>query len=280
MAGVAMASVIPQVPQALEARQGPNTVYDQYPNDQTAALNLTAWFAPAPKAQVQKLVGSRTLLRPTDLPKGFKLGADEHPLLFISGYFTDIRQYNALSIPQLSVQHLYIPYTQGVESSSTPFSYHVKTYFDQLIPSLVGTLLQDSNSYPANFDPPHAAFKPIGTSSYTFNVDVGLLNVIDGPGITTPAFISYFERSKDTSLTIDYLKSVLNQPVIRTSSNSCNKIIYSFNEPFADPFTVKGSLKSGAVLSGSALSFSNIEGFSGTAQWVLPTAADPCSKYA
>ncbi|KAE8209306.1 hypothetical protein CF327_g6684, partial [Tilletia walkeri] len=187
-------------PQQLASRQGPNTIYSDYPLQQTAAANITSWLVPITKAQASKLVGGRTLLPPKGLPAGFSLKEDQHLMLILTGYYSDVRQLNVISIPQMSFLHMYIPWVQAVANSQTPFLY--------IIPALAGNLLQSANAKPAFFDPPHAAYKAIA-SDLSFNVDVGLLdNTIDGPGLTSPAFISTFQRSKSAAFSVEFMQSV------------------------------------------------------------------------
>ncbi|KAE8226280.1 hypothetical protein CF319_g1096 [Tilletia indica] len=268
-------------PQELASRQAPNTIYSDYPLQQTAAINVTAWLVPIAKAQASKLAGGRTLLSPKGLPAGFSLKEDQHMMLILAGYYSDVRQLNILSIPQLSVLHMYIPWVQAVATSQTPFLYHYQTYFDQIIPALAGNLLQSANAKPAFFDPPHAAYKAIA-SDLSFNVDVGLLkNTIDGPGLTSPAFISTFQRSKSAAFSVEFMQSVMQQPFIRTGTkNTCTKQEFRFNETFANTFRVRGNLQTGADLTQSHFSFADAQGISGTAEWILPAEGSPCTEFA
>ncbi|KAE8218223.1 hypothetical protein CF326_g9221 [Tilletia indica] len=68
-------------PQELASRQAPNTIYSDYPLQQTAAINVTAWLVPITKTQASKLAGGRTLLPPKGLPAGFSLKEDQHLML-------------------------------------------------------------------------------------------------------------------------------------------------------------------------------------------------------
>ncbi|KAE8270631.1 hypothetical protein A4X09_0g1722 [Tilletia walkeri] len=269
------------IPRQLASRQGPNTIYSDYPNQQTAAVNVTSWLVPITKAQASKLAGGRTLLRPKGLPDGFSLEKDQHLMLILAGYYSDVRQLNVLSIPQMSFLHLYVPWVQAVATSKTPFTYHSKSYFDQIVPSLVGNLLQSSNSKPAFFDPAHAAYKSIA-SDLSFNIDVGLLdNVIDGPGLTSPAFISTFRPSKSAVFSVKFMQSVMEQPSIRTGTKkTCTEQRFRFNETFANTFRVRGSLQTGADLTRSHLPFPNAQGISGTAEWNTPSDGSPCTDFA
>ncbi|CAD6982654.1 unnamed protein product [Tilletia controversa] len=200
----------------LNPRQGPNTLSSVYPNDQTGAINLTAWLVPVTKTQASKLAGGRTLLQPSGLPSGYSLGEDQHPLLFLMNYFTDISMYNFTAIKQMSELNLYVPWVQGVASSQKPFSY-------------------DANARLASFHPPRGAYKAIGSSSFSLTVDVGLIkNNTDGPELSSPLFISTFQRSSSPMMTVDFLSSTLRQPVIRSgrksSKETCHKASYRFNE--------------------------------------------------
>ncbi|CAD6938765.1 unnamed protein product [Tilletia controversa] len=49
---------------------------------------------------------------------------------------------------------------------------------------------------------------------------------------------------------------------------------------FADTFKVQGSLQTFSSLTSSAMSFSDAQGISGTAEWITPTQGYPCSTYA
>ncbi|KAE8266276.1 hypothetical protein A4X09_0g6066 [Tilletia walkeri] len=273
-------------PQQLASRQGPNTIYSDYPLQQTAAANITSWLVPITKAQASKLVGGRTLLPPKGLPAGFFLKKDQHLMLILAGYYSDVRQLNVISIPQMSFLHMYIPWVQAVANSQTPFLYakgqkHYQTYLSQIIPALAGNLLQSANAKPAFFDPPHAAYKAIA-SDLSFNVDVGLLdNTIDGPGLTSPVFISTFRPSKSAAFSVEFMQSVMQQPFIRTDTkNTCTKKEFRYNETFADTFRVRGNLQTGADLTQSHLSFADAQGISGTAEWILPSEGSPCTYFA
>ncbi|KAE8227895.1 hypothetical protein CF326_g7193 [Tilletia indica] len=261
------------IPRQVASRQAPNTIYSDYPSQQTAALNLTSWLVPITKTQASKLAGGRTLLPPKGLPAGFSLKKDQHLMLIVAGYETDIRQLNILSIPQMSFLHLYVPWVQAVATSQTPFTY--------IVPSLVGNLLQSSNSKPAFFDPPHAAYKTIA-SDLSFNVDVGLLdNTIDGPGLTSPAFISTFRPSKSAVFSVKFMQSVMQQPSIRTGTKkTCTEQGFRFNETFAHTFRIRGSLQTGADLTHSHMSFPDAQGISGTAEWNTPSDGSPCTDFA
>ncbi|KAE8221596.1 hypothetical protein CF319_g5074 [Tilletia indica] len=258
-------------------RQGPNTVGASHPSDQTAAMNLTAWLVPVSKAQAQKLAQGRTLLRPTGLPSGYVLGEDQHPLLLLTGYYTDISQSNITAIPQLSEAHVYVPWIQAVASSQTPFVYHYQTFSDSLFASLLGNLFQSANAKLAFFDPPHAAYKPVGASDLSFNVEVGLL-----PGIlATPAFTSTFRRSTSAILTTDFVDSVLQQPVIRSGSkDTCSKTMYLFNETSSNPFAVVGTLTTSSAFTIHPLSFEGAQGLTAAVQWILPPQGQPCTSFA
>ncbi|KAL9938296.1 hypothetical protein V8E36_002919 [Tilletia maclaganii] len=268
-------------PTRLDQRQGPNTVSWEYPNSQTAALNFTTWLLPIPKVEAQKLAGGRTLLAPKDLPAGFHLKKDEHAILIISGMFSDTRQFNLLSIPELSVLNLYVPWVQAVESSNVPFSYHVVTFFDQITPGLLGNLLQGANAYPAFFDPKHAAYKAIGEGILSFNADVGLLeNNLDGPGLTSPAFQSTFSRSKAATLPVKYILKLMKTPIIRSGTkNTCIKQHYLMKDSFANPFRVKGQVNTGSALTGKHFTFPEAEGVTATAQWILGVEGHPCESF-
>ncbi|CAD6939259.1 unnamed protein product [Tilletia controversa] len=265
----------------IAARQGPNTVSSQHPADQTSAFNLTAWLVPITRAQAASMACGKALLRPTGLPSGFPIKKNEHLMLIVGGYMYDIRQFNLLSIPQLSIVQAYIPWVDGNNDGTTPYNYNVKGYLGQLVPSLVGNLLQGANSQPGIFDPAHAAYKAVGSSTLTFNVDLGLPNLIDGPGLTTPVYISTFHRSKSTVLTVPFMRSVIEQPMIRSNEkNVCTKSMAFFNETFADTFHVRGDLQTFSTLTSSTLSFKNAQGISGTAQWITPANGQPCSSFA
>ncbi|KAE8209866.1 hypothetical protein CF327_g6194, partial [Tilletia walkeri] len=79
-----------------------------------------------------------------------------------------------------------------------------------------------------------------------FNVDVGLLdNTIDGPGLTSPAFISTFRPSKSAVFSVKFMQSVMQQPSIRTGTKkTCTEQGFRFNETFAHTFRIRGSLQS------------------------------------
>ncbi|KAL9932098.1 hypothetical protein V8E36_009159 [Tilletia maclaganii] len=199
----------------------------------------------------------------------------------VGGYFWDIRQLNLLTVQQLSAIEIYIPWVDGNLDGSTPYLYNYKGYLDQIIPTLVGNLMQSAASNVGFFDPPHAAYKAIGASTLTFNVDFGIPNPLDGPGLTTPVFTSTFQRSTSTVLTLDFMKSVIEQPMVRSNDPStCTETWYWFNETFSNPFKVQGNLQTFSTLTSSTLSFTNAQGISGTAEWITPTQGYPCSTYA
>ncbi|KAK0518359.1 hypothetical protein OC842_007816, partial [Tilletia horrida] len=142
-----------------------------------------------------------------------------------------------------------------------------KGYLDQLVPTLVGNLVQSAASTPGIFDPPHAAYKAIGTSTLTFNVDFGLDLSLGGLSLTTPVYTSTFTRATSNALTLEFVKSVMEQPMVRSNAPStCTQTWYWFNETyvdealsldvlpadsgphvlyrFANPFQVRGNLQS------------------------------------
>ncbi|CAD6907561.1 unnamed protein product [Tilletia caries] len=259
------------------------TVSSVYPNDQTGPINLTAWLVPVTKTQASKLAGGRTLLQPSGLPSGYSLGEDQHPLLFLMNYFTDISMYNFTAIKQMSELNLYVPWVQGVASSQKPFSYHSRTFSDSLIASLLGNLFQDANARLASFHPPRGAYKAIGSSSFSLTVDVGLIkNNTDGPELSSPLFISTFQRSSSPMMTVDFLSSTLRQPVIRSgrksSKGTCHKESYRFNETFANPFAVHGNLQTGSDYTIEPMRFENAQGLTATAEWMLSPSAFPCAS--
>ncbi|KAE8226268.1 hypothetical protein CF319_g1102 [Tilletia indica] len=267
--------------QRIAARQAPNTVSSMYPNNQTASYNVTAWLVPITLAQAASMAGGKSLIRPTGLPGSFSITTSQHLMLIVGGYFYDIRQLNLLTVEQLSAIEIYIPWVDGNQDGSTPYLYNYKGYLDQLIPTLVGNLVQSAASVPGIFDPPHAAYKAIGSSSLSFNVDFGIPNILDGPGLTTPVFVSTFSPSTSTALTVPFMQSVMQQPMIRSNDpTTCTQTLYWFNETFANPFKVQGNLQTYSSLTSSTLSFTNAQGISGSAQWITPTQGYPCSTYA
>ncbi|CAD6979644.1 unnamed protein product, partial [Tilletia controversa] len=157
----------------LVSRQAPNTVSYMYPNNQTASYNVTAWLVPITVAQAASMAGGKSLIRPTGLPGGFSITTGQHLMLIVGGYFHDIRQLNLLTVQELSAIEVYIPWVDGNTDGSTPYLYNYKGYLDQLIPTLVGNLVQSAASLPGLFDPAHAAYKAIGSSTLSFNVDFG-----------------------------------------------------------------------------------------------------------
>lgn len=54
------------------------------------------------------------------------------------------------------------------------FTYGRQSYLDQLIPTLVGGTLENSNTVQAYFDPPHAAWKYLGPGHMSVSVGEGL----------------------------------------------------------------------------------------------------------
>ncbi|KAK0547536.1 hypothetical protein OC845_004047 [Tilletia horrida] len=233
------------------------------------------------QAQAASMAGGKSLITPTGLPSGFSISSSQHLMLLVGGYFWDIRQLNLLTVQQLSAIEVYIPWVDGNNDGTTPYLYNYKGYLDQLIPTLVGNLVQSAASVPGIFDPPHAPYKAIGTSSLTFNVDFGIANPLDGPGLTTPVFTSTFSRSTTTALSLDFMQSVMQQPMIRSNDPStCTQTLYWFNETFANPFKIKGNLQTFSSLTSSYLSFTDAQGISGTAEWITPTQGYPCSTYA
>ncbi|CAD6924314.1 unnamed protein product [Tilletia controversa] len=252
--------------------QGPNTISSVYPNDQTASMNLTAWLVPVTKTEASKLAGGRTLLRPSGLPSGYSLGEDQHPVLFLTGLYTDISTYNFTAIKQLTELHLYVPWVQGVASSQKPFSYHYRSFSNSFFASLLGNLFQNANVRTASFDPPHAAYKAVGSSNFSLSADVGLFK-------STPLFISTFQRASSPVMTVDFVSSILQQPVIRSGSkDSCHKVSYQFNETFANPFAVHGNLQTGSDYTIEPMKFDNAQGLTATAQWRLSPSAFPCAS--
>ncbi|KAL9938294.1 hypothetical protein V8E36_002917 [Tilletia maclaganii] len=267
-------------PIRLDERQAPNTVSWEYPNSMTAAFNFTTWLLPVSKVDAQKLAGGRTLLAPKDLPAGFHLKKDEHAIMITAVLLSQVRQFNMLAIPRLSNLNLYVPWVQAVASSDVPFSYHVKSFQDQLVPTLLGHLFQDGNAYPGFFDPKHEAYKAIA-NGFAFNVDVGLLpNDLDGPGLTSPEFQSTFSRSETATLPVKYIRKLMEMPFIRShSKNTCTKQHYPMKDSFANPFRVKGQVNTGSVLTGKHFTFPKAEGVTGTAQWILGVEGHPCESF-
>ncbi|KAK0518422.1 hypothetical protein OC835_007852 [Tilletia horrida] len=134
---------------------------------------------------------------------------------------------------------------------------------------------------PGIFDPPHAAYKAIGASSLTFNVDFGLDLSLGGLSLTTPVYTSTFTRATSNALTLEFVKSVMEQPMVRSNAPStCTQTWYWFNETFANPFQVRGNLQTYSTLTSSTLSFTDVQGISATAEWITPTQGYPCSTYA
>ncbi|CAD6886115.1 unnamed protein product [Tilletia caries] len=168
-------------------RQAPNTVSSMYPSNQTASYNLTAWLVPITNAQATSMAGGKSLIHPTGLPGSFSITTGQHLMLIVNGYFFDIRQLNLLTVQELSSIEVYIPWVDGNNDGSTPYLYNYKGYLDQLIPTLVGNLVQSAASVPGIFDPAHAAYKAIGSSTLSFNVDFGIPGGLLGlPGLTSP----------------------------------------------------------------------------------------------
>ncbi|KAK0542385.1 hypothetical protein OC844_007805, partial [Tilletia horrida] len=199
----------------------------------------------------------------------------------VGGYFWDIRQLNLLTVQQLSAIEIYIPWVDGNTHGSTPYLYNYKGYLDQLVPTLVGNLVQSAASTPGIFDPPHAAYKAIGASTLTFNVDFGLDLSLGGLSLTTPVYTSTFTRATSNALTLEFVKSVMEQPMVRSNAPStCTQTWYWFNETFANPFQVRGNLQTYSTLTSSTLSFTDVQGISATAEWITPTQGYPCSTYA
>jgi len=268
-------------PIRLDKRQGPNTVSWEYPNSQTGAFNFTTWLLPVPKVDAQKLAGGRTLLAPKDLPPGFHLKKDEHAIMITGGLYSDMRQFNMLSIPEELGLHLYVPWVKAVESSDVPFTYHVVSFFNQIIPPIIGNLLQGSNAYPAFFDPKHAAYKAIGKGILSFNVDVGLLeNNLDGPGLTSPAFQSTFSRSAAAKLPVKNILKLMETPYIWSGhKNTCGKQHFPMKDSFANPFRVKGLVNTGSAFTGKHYTFPEAQGVTGTAQWITGVKGYPCEHF-
>ncbi|CAD6947746.1 unnamed protein product [Tilletia caries] len=245
------------------ARQAPNTVSSMYPSNQTASYNLTAWLVPITNAQATSMAGGKSLIHPTGLPGSFSITTGQHLMLIVNGYFFDIRQLNLLTVQELSSIEVYIPWVDGNNDGSTPYLY-------------------SAASVPGIFDPAHAAYKAVGSSTLSFNVDFGIPGGLLGlPGLTSPVFISTFSRSTSTALTVPFMQSVMQQPMVRTNDlSTCTQTLYWFNETFADTFKVQGSLQTFSSLTSSAMSFSDAQGISGTAEWITPTQGYPCSTYA
>ncbi|KAE8209311.1 hypothetical protein CF327_g6690 [Tilletia walkeri] len=259
--------------QQFASRQGPNTIHSEYPFAQTAALNITAWLVPVPKAQASKLANGRKLLKPTGLPDGFPLGEDEHPVVFAAGFLSDLRLLEIIRIPYLNGVSLYVPWVQGDTDSQTPLIFPYVQYFGDLIPALIGDLTQSARSKVGKFDPPRNAYKANGASEFSMKVE--RLGQDQGG----PIFSSSFQRSDSAVLSVEFMQSVLQQPVIREGGkNACSKFTYRFNETFSNTFRVKGSLEVASDFAIDPVTAVNAEGISGTAEWVLPFQSLPCDS--
>ena len=142
----------------IERRQAPNQMYINNPADMTASLNFTSFIVPIPISEAQSLASPYQLildhgLAASVIPSGY------FPLQLNPGYLYDIRQRPANTIPlqvqQLSTLEMYLPFV-NVLGTGKAFRRSVKSYQDQLVPALVGSLEQLHDGQVANFDPAHA----------------------------------------------------------------------------------------------------------------------------
>lgn len=255
--------------QPLEARQAPNQVAINDPTDQTASFNLTAFVLPIPLKEAYSLASPYDLILDHGLPTSV-VPEGQFPLLIVGGYFFDIRQrllagLVPLQVPQLSSMLVYLPFVDVLGGGQRAFKANARTYFDQLLPTLVGDVTQFVKGEVAIFDPTHAAYKESGAGTLSFAVSQGISNPIDGPGVVNPIFQAIFSRTSSSPLSEDQFHSMLNQPFYTTAGLGCNTETLYFNYTDANPSFVSGDVQTFTPLVQANREYSNAHGYTAAA---------------
>lgn len=279
----AFALPVTSPPQQLEARQAPNQVAIDYPTDQTAAFNVTTFVLPIPLSEAYSLASPYELILDHGLPTSV-IPQGYFPLLLTGGYFHDIRQRYLgvvpLQVEQLSMLLLYLPYVDVLGGGQRPFKRNIKTYMDQLIPTLVSGLTQFVNAEVAIFDPAHAAYKPSGGNTVSLAVSQGIANPIDGPGVVNPLYQAVFSRTSSSPITEAKFRSMLAQPFYTNPGTGCNLVTFYYNYTNANPGFVTGNAQTFTPLLRSSTDHRNAYGYTAATQWVLPSVPVDCKTFA
>ncbi|KAL9940104.1 hypothetical protein V8E36_000809 [Tilletia maclaganii] len=268
--------------QALVRRQAPpNTVYQRYPDKETASLNFTFLIVPAPVAIARKIAGEFPLFgrEQWDLPEDVKatIGEDEHPLFAVAYYSRDVHYASAPAIPELSSAQTYVGFVDCTGDKRTACYRSQKNYFDLLITAVAGTLTAGVRSESGLFDPPHSPFKPLGSGRYGLNVTAGL-------GCQPWSSTLHFASSG--GLTPDNVDRLLEGPEVLSLNNKCLRGIYLYNETttpirnVVSDLELRTPLLPRTGLDPQRLTKKGVLGITGAVQRAFNIQAVDCSTYA
>lgn len=136
-----------------------------------------------------------------------------------------------------------MPFVDGSNDGSTPFTFNVLDYQSEIVPVVAGTLQQGTALYKGNFDPSDAAAKDLGNGEQSFGVAVGVENdgLLGAPTPDQPVLQIAWSSTSSSPVNRQFFKGVVTAPYIHTYSGTCSQTKYAFNESFADPYDVVAS---------------------------------------
>lgn len=207
--------------------------------------------------------------------------------------------------------NFYIPFVDVLKDGKTPFSKPTIGYINQLIPVVVADL-ELNGQHVGVFDPKHAPYKTIGDGSeLAITVSEGLdnpvsiqlkkrlvsrttlslslnLNIlctshstqIDGPGLLIPRFQANFKKTSKAHISAKTFKEVALQPRVNPLG-LCSQTIEYYNETFADPSHVVGSVQVYSPVVPQNQQFETAYGWTVTSEWIAPAGVGKkCSDFA
>lgn len=222
------------------------------------------------------------------------------------------------SLPScLQISSVYLPFVDALKDGKTIFSKQIQIYGNQLLPTVVSSLIYLNNQQVATFDPPHAvsfprkpfvksllservelyltsikssflhgasqAYKSIGNDGeVAVTISQGLDNPIDGPGLLIPRIQGHWESKKSSTIPAKTFHAIAGYPFTKAGifDGLCGVNTFYYNESFADPSFVQGTVQIYHPILSEPTTFKKALGYTVTAEWRAEGPGKPCRKFA
>jgi len=187
---------------------------------------------------------------------------------------------------------VYLPFVDAI-GTGKPFSKQVAVYANQLIPSLVSSLLYLNNQQIADFDPSDAvslpeeglflprikaqrcllpsifeqAYRAIG-NEVGVTISQGLKNPIDGPGLLLPRFQGHWNLSSTSTIPASTFHAISAQPYTKPVFDGlCGSNEFFYEETFANPAFAQGVVQLYDPILSQPQVFENAMGYTVVSEW-------------